>query len=130
MRAMLAVLGLFVAAQTAHGAAGERIYRWTGEDGKTHFGDQPPRDGRVIETVESKLGTSPALSPTPSAPVRVASESECTNKRAQLSTYQNATRLVERDSLGREREFTAEEREQLVKKTQQELETQCGKAAP
>ena len=49
-------------------------------------------------------------------------------KRAQLNTFKNAARLVEKDSLGREREFTAAEREQLVARTQSDLVSQCGDA--
>ena len=130
MRAVLLALCTLLIAGGAS-AAGERIYRWTGPDGKVYYGDTPPSGARDIRNFDRKVGTSAAGGETagasaPSAPTL--SETECINKRAQLNTYKNATRLVERDSLGREREFTVAERQQLIDKAQADLESQCGDA--
>ena len=113
--------------------AADRIYRWTTPDGKVQYGDTPPSGARDIRNFDRKVGTSSAASgegqsaapKTPSI-----SETDCVNKRAQLNTYRNAARLVERDSLGREREFTVAERQQLVDKVQADLVAQCGDAPP
>lgn len=124
MRSLLLMLGLVCAVGSVHA---EKIYRWTGPDGKTYFGDVPAEGARDVRPFDRRVGTG-AVAPTgTTAPQTVAaSEPECANKRAQLSTYKNAVRLVERDSLGREREFTSEEREQLIARAQSELESKCG----
>ena len=113
-------------------AADERIYRWTGHDGKVHYGDLPPPGAREVRNFDRKVGTAAPTEPAdhapPSAEKLAEQEAECANKRAQLNTYRNATRLVERDALGREREFTLAEREQIIARTQADLETRCGDA--
>lgn len=129
MRAMLAVLAVVLVASQARVAAGDRVYQWVGPDGKTYFGDLPPADAQDIREKERRFGNTSAAPP--EAPKQVAeNEAECANKRKQLETFRNATQLVEKDALGRERVYTAEERELLIKKTQTDLESQCGDAAP
>lgn len=105
----------------------ERIYRWTGADGKTHYGDMPPGNARDVRGLEPRIG---ATRPPPAAATQTeqevaAREAACATKRAQLGTYRNAVQLVERDSLGRQREFTAEERQQLVAKVEAEIQASC-----
>lgn len=115
-------------------AAGDRIYRWKGADGKTYFGDTPPSSAQDVRNVENRFAA-PA-NPGAATPARTelteeqvaALETECANKRTQLKTYRNASRLVERDALGRERVYTLEERQQLVAKVESELQAQCGDA--
>ncbi len=130
MRAVLLTLCTLLIAGGAS-AAGERIYRWTTPEGKVQYGDQPPSGAQDVRNFDRRVGTT-AASPSDQAEGRPAaktiSETDCINKRAQLNTYKNASRLVERDSLGREREFTVAEREQLVAKVQADLESQCGDA--
>jgi hypothetical protein len=129
MRAVFLVLCTLLVAGGAS-AADVHVYRWTSPDGKMHYGDLPPPDAHDIRVFDRRVGTTAAGSATagvqsaPAAPQ--ISEADCTNKRAQLNTYKNATRLVERDSLGREHEFTLAEREQLVTKLQADLDSQCG----
>lgn len=133
MRAALMALALLVLVGLVPAQASDKIFRWTGADGKSYFGDTPPAGARDVQPFSRKVGTTVA-SPEDSGADTAAEESsmsvaDCANKRAQLSTYKNATKLVEKDSLGREREYTVEERDLLVKKTQEELETQCGDVA-
>lgn len=130
MRVVLVALCTLLIAGGATGA--DRIYRWTMPDGKVQFGDTPPSSARDIRNFDRKVGTTaPANQAQTEAPqTPQISETDCINKRAQLNTYKNAARLVERDSLGREREFTVAEREMLVKKVQTDLESQCGDAPP
>ncbi|TDU28147.1 uncharacterized protein DUF4124 [Panacagrimonas perspica] len=128
MRAVLLTLCSLLIADGAS-AAGERIYRWTTPDGKVQFGDQPPSGAQDIRNFDRRVGTTAAAEPAQDRPPqKTVSETDCINKRAQLNTYKNASRLVERDSLGREREYTVAEREQLVAKVQADLESQCGDA--
>lgn len=116
-------------------AAGDRVYRWKGADGKTYYGDTPPASAQDVRNFDSKFGgpANPALPPPP-APMTeeqiAARDAGCANKRSQLQSYRNATRLVERDALGREREYTLEERQLLIAKVEAEIQTQCGDAQP
>lgn len=130
MRAILALVAAVLVAGATHAASGERIYQWMDSDGKTQFGDLPPADARDVRPMGRKFGNSSAAAPKPAATDVAANQAECANKRKQIETFRNATRLIEKDSLGREKEFTAEERELLIKKTQAELESQCGGVAP
>jgi hypothetical protein len=124
---MLICLTLFAGAVQA-----EKIYRWTGSDGKAYYGDLPPQGARDIREFDRKVGTTAAATAEGDAESRpqqvAASDADCAAKRAQLSTFKNAARLVEKDSLGREREYTAAERDLLVARTQADLESQCGDA--
>lgn len=132
MRAVILALCTLLIAGGAF-AAGERIYRWTGPDGKICYGDMPPSSARDLRNFDKKVGTAAAAASGENqgaAPIPAMSESDCINKRAQLNTYKNAVRLVERDSLGREREFTVAEREQLASKVQADLESRCGDPPP
>lgn len=131
MRATLIALALLISASHVPAQASDKVFRWTGADGKSYFGDTPPPGARDVQPFSRKVGTtlvSPETEASESESASV-SDADCANKRAQLSTYKNATKLVEKDSLGRERDFTVEEREMLIKKTQDELETQCGDVA-
>lgn len=125
MRAASLGLALLCIAGVVHA---ERIYRWTGADGKTYYGDMPPGDARDVHGLEPRIGTSapPPAALTESEQEVAARQAECATKRAQLGTYRNAVQLVERDSLGRQREFTPEERQQLIAKVEAELEARCG----
>jgi hypothetical protein len=129
MRAVFLALCTLLIASGAS-AADVHVYRWTSPDGKMHYGDLPPPDAHDIRVFDRRVGTTAANPAAPGAQgtpaVPQISEADCTNKRVQLKTYKNATRLVERDSLGREHEFTLAEREQLVTKLQADLESQCG----
>lgn len=111
-------------------AAGDRIYRWKGADGKIHYGDNPPSNAQDVRNFDSAFGA-PSHTPPPSPPPMTeeqiaAREMDCANKRNQLKTYRNAVRLVERDALGREHEYTAEERQQLIARVEADIESQCG----
>lgn len=122
-------LTLFAGASQAE----ETIYRWTGSDGKTYYGDMPPRDARNLLEVDSRFGKSKselnALSEIDSAADETR-RAECSSKTAQLKTFKTATKLVEKDSLGREREFTSAERQLLIERTQADLDAQCADFQP
>ena len=116
-------------------AAGDRVYRWKGPDGKIYFGDTPPAGAQDVSSVDMRVpgraGPSTPPAPPPMSEEQLAArDADCANKRTQLKSYRSATRLIERDALGREREYTPEERQRLVAKVEAELQTQCGDDAP
>lgn len=133
MRLVLLALCTLLVAGVA--AAGDRVYRWKGPDGKIYFGDTPPSSAQQVENVDTRFaGRANPSAPPAEAPLTdeqlAARDADCANKLTQLKTYRSATRLIERDALGREREYTPEERQQLVAKTEADIQTQCGDDAP
>lgn len=132
MRAALMTLSLLLLAGLAQ--ADEKIYRWTGADGKVQYGDLPPQGAKNVQKFDQRVGTSAATTTT-APPVENEAQTQtrradCANKSAQLKTYKTAARLVEKDSLGREREFTTAERQLLIERTQTDLDAQCAEFAP
>lgn len=127
MRAAWMALSLMLVMPAVHAA---RIYRWVGPDSKVYYGDIPPSDARSIESLGSNLGASTTPPPAPAESPEVAAKREvdCAAKRAQLDTYLTATRLIEKDAQGRERELTGQERELLVALSRTRIESQCGEA--
>lgn len=127
MRISCLVLGLLFASGAAQA---DKIYRWIGPDNKVYYGDTPPAGARDLQPFGRKVGTGTASDTfareTPAAQPAEAQAADCARLRGQLSTYRNAARLVERDSLGREREYSEEERAQLIARTQSNLVTRCG----
>jgi hypothetical protein len=53
---------------------------------------------------------------------------DCDAKKKRLDSYKTATKIVETDSLGRQHEYTEEEKKQLIQKTQQAVQETCGVA--
>jgi hypothetical protein len=131
MRLVLLASCTLLVMSIASAAVGDRVYRWKGADGKTYYGDTPPADAQEVRNFDSKY-SGPSNPSDTAAPTQLTEEqiaardAGCANKRSQLKSYRNATRLVERDALGREREYTVEERQQLVTKIESEIQSQCG----
>ena len=125
MRATL--LGICLLAVVGTGMAAPKVYRWVDARGQVHYSDRPAPDARDIQEVKVKFGATtesvlPSEDPALLEAQRVAA---CGTKRQQLSIYQNSVRLVEKDALGREREYSLEERELLVARTRGEIEQLC-----
>lgn len=132
MRAVLIALCLLVAAGPCQA---QKIYRWIGADGKVQYGDMPPSTAKDIQPFDKRIGTT-AAAPAPAAEVaapndeqEIARRQKCTTKMAQLKSFSNAKRLIETDALGREREYTSEERKMLVERTKAEIDSQCADLA-
>lgn len=130
MRLVLLASCTLLAMGVASAAGGDRVYRWKGADGKTYYGDTPPPTAQDVRNFDSKVSGPSSAPGAPAATTMTdeqfaAHETECANKRNQVKTYRTAARLVERDALGREREYTAEERTQLVAKVEGEIQAQC-----
>lgn len=130
------VLGLGLIAASAH--AGQ-IYKWVDTDGRTHFSDTPqpgwkqvdvkPASGSGGAPADDKpaQGAAPANNSVPD-PERLAElkQQECDRRRAQLQTYLDAPRIVERTEAGEEREYSQDERLQLIERTRAQVAELCG----
>jgi hypothetical protein len=115
---------LALAAMTAQAA---EVYKWTDEKGRVHFSDRPVASAKKIE-VKPPANTAPP-GPADDDAARIARE--CEARREQLLTYQKAARVIERDSLGNEKEFSEAERQQLITRTQAQIAQYCsGTPAP
>ena len=103
----------------------EEVWKWVDRNGREHFSDTP-RDGwtKVDIAPVASAATEP---PEPGSEEALRAE-ECERKKKQLDTYKNATTIKERDALGRDREYTATERAQLLQMTQTQVEQACSPA--
>ena len=131
MRTALFALCLLLLA--APSQAQQKIYRWVGADGRVKYGDVPPGNAKDVQPFDRRVGTASsatkAPTPTPTDAQETARRETCTTKAAQLNTYKKAAKLVETDALGREREYTAEERKMLIDRTQAEIDGKCADLA-
>lgn len=109
---------LLVLVYAAH--AGE-VYTWTDERGRTHFSDKPVPSAKKI------VVKTPGGNPGPITGEDPASQRarECQNKKDQLQNYERAEKIVERDSLGKDHEYTPEQRKQLLDRTRQQMDEAC-----
>lgn len=127
-----------LAAAGTAGAGG--VYRWTDRAGVEHYGDIPvagaepvplpesakrqaSRDPVPAETGAGTGGASDGDAPDAESPEFLAAR--CEQKKKQLASYQNSVSVVERDALGNEREYSAQERDQLIKITRSEIGRLC-----
>jgi hypothetical protein len=112
---MLALLGICAAAH-----AGD-VYKWVDAAGNVHYGDRPKQDATQVD---AKPTSGPGNS---EADVKTAQTktAACEDKRKQLESYKKAATIKETDSLGRTREYTPDERKQLVEKTEQQAAEAC-----
>lgn len=119
----LALMGLtvIVLATQPLFAAG-KVYRWVDSQGRVHYGDQPARNAEEVQL--KAPGTVRPAEETPVVPDETSAE-VCQRLRDRLETYSSAERIIETDSLGVDREYTAEQREQLLTRTQQQISESC-----
>ncbi|MEW6167378.1 MAG: DUF4124 domain-containing protein [Pseudomonadota bacterium] len=137
-----------VIAAAAFAASAGQVYKWVDPNGRVHFSDTPrpgwtaidlnapgtaeaaaaepaaadatqARDATSDAAVEDEgAGAGAAISPQLRA-------EECARAREQLESYRNATKIVERDAEGKEKEYSTKERLQLIQQTQQRVTELC-----
>lgn len=136
-RTLLLTVSLALFAMPLAGDAG--IYRWTDAQGVMHFGDQPP-PGVQAERIQpgSRLGETPAAKPDrdekqaaqakaeASPPLRDTDIPPCAEARETLTSYTSASRIIETDLLGEERELSDEQRARLIARQERIVERACG----
>ncbi len=128
MNTTLPTLALVVAALFGVAEAGQ-IYKYVDAQGRVHYADQPqPGWKRVDVRPPTNSQESEWSEPGVARGADLERAAECARKQEQLKTYRNAARIVERDSLGRDKEYSADERKQLIEKTETEIESLCSSA--
>ncbi len=127
MRAAILALCLLTICGTSNA---EKIFRWNNADGKVVYGDLPPSGARNVVQIDRRTARDNKTQAPDTNEIAAsqidARSAECDQKRSQLETYRNASRLVEKDSLGNEREYTAEEKALLIGRTEVEIDVLCG----
>lgn len=115
--AIVASLSLVAAAAQA-----AEVYKWKDKDGRVHYGDKPKHDAIAID-----VPVPPPLDP---AAQKAAADrsADCDRKKKQLETYRNAPSVSETDNLGRTREYTEAERQQLIAQTEKKVAEACAPA--
>ena len=109
------------------------VYRWVDADGRVHYTDKPVQNSEPVNTHTGQpRGAQPLPGPTPDpnlTPEQVTQrKTDCEQKKQQLTSYKAAAKIVETDSLGRQHEFSEDERKLLLQKTEQGMQESCGAA--
>lgn len=129
MRAVLLMFTLLlIAAGGDARAAG--AYRWVDQDGKVHYSDQPragavavkARPGASVQAPAKPQTAKDEEDPEVAADRRIA---DCARRKEQLESYQKSVRIVEKNNLGEEREYTAEDKARLIEITEQQIAETC-----
>ncbi|MGH8541146.1 MAG: DUF4124 domain-containing protein [Stenotrophobium sp.] len=101
------------------------VYKWTDAQGHVHYGDNPAKLSAQKLDIDAANGEKPPATKTDTAAQKAKHVEDCSRKRDQLATYKSAGRIIEKDNLGKEHEYTADERKQLIEQTQKQIDTDC-----
>ena len=121
MRRVL-LLAVVAAGMFCAPAQADEVYRWVDEQGKVHYGDRPAAGAEQMKL--RRPGQAVPTTPTDENP-----SEQCLHARQQLREYQGAERIVERDALGNEREYSAEQQAQLIARTEEKIRELCEASA-
>lgn len=120
---IIRTLVALVLASTCLGAAASQIFKYVDPQGRVHYADQPkPGWQRVGVTPPPAGSAAPEEGETETREQAVARAADCARKEEQLKTYRNASRVIERDALGREKDYSEEDRQRLIQKMEQEIQ--------
>ncbi|MFP5305879.1 MAG: DUF4124 domain-containing protein [Gammaproteobacteria bacterium] len=143
-----------VIAAAAFAASAGQVYKWVDANGRVHFSDTPRPGWKAVDLNAPGTAEAAAAAAEPTAEdetdaVTEAGDAatdaavedegagadaaispqlraeECTRAREQLESYRNATKIVERDAEGKEKEYSTSERLQLIQQTQQRVTELC-----
>ena len=110
-------------------ASAQQIFKYVDQQGRVHYADQPQPGWERVDVraptnteADSRGGLGDGAQQAQSLERAV----ECARKQEQIKTYRTAARIVERDSLGRDKEYNADERQQLIAKTEAQIDDLCG----
>ncbi len=133
MRSLL-LTGLMLVSFLASAAA----YRWVDEQGKVHYGDQPPPGADRIKgpppPAESGANNLDSRStaeatPQPSRSGSMSAPEACQEYRSRLARYNSTPHLAVRGDDGEPRMMSAAERQNLINTTSSRADEICAEAA-
>jgi hypothetical protein len=124
MNASLRRLGFVLLLAAAAAGADGKTYRWVDAQGNVHYGDQPPANATVVAP---KPTDSAAPSPPPASTAAASGlgPEECDRRQKQLDSYKAASSITETDGLGNKREYSEDERNKLIARTEQAIRDGC-----
>lgn len=102
------------------------VYRWVDAQGRVHFGD-PASAPSAAERLNPPPATTSAAVVDGTSPEteRQPDDGECTRARTRLTTYLAAERVIETDALGQQREYSGDQREQLIARAELAANQAC-----
>src|SRR3546814_15283983 len=106
------------------------VYKWVDTQGGIHYSDTAQPGWRRVD-ISPTVVDAGALQPSADASTSGKRAAECKQKRDALVGYKTSARIVERNGLGVEHEYTPEEKQKLIAMTEQQLATcpQNGRAS-
>ncbi|MFA5941223.1 MAG: DUF4124 domain-containing protein [Sinimarinibacterium sp.] len=129
-------------AATVYGVHAGQVYKWVDPSGRVHFSDTPQQGWKLVDLNESPATSTTADAETDADAGAVAEggdtdgaqtdtreqlrAEECKRAKTQLASYKGAAKIVERDALGKEKDYSSEERLQLLEQTQKRVTEMCG----
>lgn len=117
--------GLWLAALLCGAAwAQAPVYRWVDAGGQVHYGDQPPPTATLVKPAAPPAAAA-AATPAVSADDTAKQAEACKHSKDQLGAYSTASTINETDALGNVHQYSAEEKQALVTKTQKYLDEHC-----
>lgn len=111
------------------GVSAAEVYKWKDANGRTHYGDRPNRDAEKI-TVKPGSGSDPSIAESgrkelEALKMKDAKYARCQQQREQIETWKSAGKIIEKDGLGREKEYSDDEKAQLISRAQSEFNKEC-----
>lgn len=113
-----------------------QVYKWVDPSGRVHFSDTPRQgwtpvdmNGATAATAEAAEGAGGSDVADDGSRDQLRAE-ECKRAKEQLESYKKAPKILERDALGKEKEYSNEERLQLIEQTQKRVRDYCGTQSP
>jgi hypothetical protein len=122
---MRSIIALSVLLVCSLASAGE-VYKWKDKDGRIHYGDRPKDIQAAPVLINPDAG---GTSNEQFASIQ-ARDAECAKRTAQLENYRRAPSISEVDNLGKQREYSAAEREQFLAMQQQKVDSVCSPPPP
>lgn len=124
MRKLILALLLLTGAVSA-----AEVYKWTDDKGRVHYGDRPhqsaeklnvkPGSGGGVASVEQARKELEALK------MQDEKYARCKQRKEQLDVWKKSARIVERDNLGKEKEYSAEDKQRLIQTTEAAISREC-----
>lgn len=105
------------------------VYKWKDANGRTHYGDRPNQNAEKI-TVKPGSGSDPSIAESGRKELEALKMKDdkyarCQQKREQVETWKSAGKIIEKDGLGREKEYSNDEKAQLISRAQSQMEKEC-----
>lgn len=120
MRAAAAVVGLLFSVSALAGP----VYKWVDAAGRFHFSDTPQPGWTRVDA--GRVNTVTAEVPADDGQGEAERAAQCKQKQDTLASFRNSSKVIERDALGVEREYTPEQRQKLIDLTERQVREACG----